>query len=419
MGERLAGLPMKDDYQRFANLRFLRTVHEDLLKRFFERYALPADALDLGLLDSAPDRGREAVSHYLLHTPKDRCPESLTADLHRIERLGRPIGQDALLAEARRQGVVLVPPEAAAKTSARNLALRAFVDHPDVFEEAENGLAFLQPQSVMEFAAPEEGIPADLGDDRLRELVARAREIFQADLRGEFCEAVTYLDGDEVHVSIRHGAVLTIAEVLEGSRKRIRSFREIDNAVLAYSAIDGRLKVWGCNKSCRIALAKAFADIMLGSPGLFSAPASQRLYTLRAVERAGSGFQFRHGHDPGIASIQIYEAQANKVAVGRSGREKVVRSLIAREADGNALQVLHESRPEISYQSGAWRLAHIVIKITLVAEGPRPPVITVKIKPHHTVGFPRQRHQKRVMELLAMNEMRCEREPSRPALAAE
>ena len=53
--------------------------------------------------------------------------------------------------------MTLVPREAAAKTSARNLALRAFVDHPDVFEEAENGLAFLQPQSVMEFVAPEEG----------------------------------------------------------------------------------------------------------------------------------------------------------------------------------------------------------------------------------------------------------------------
>lgn len=242
---------MRDDYQRFANLRFLRTVDPDLLKRFFERHAIPADALDLGLLVSDPDKGREAVATYLLRTPKDQCPESLTADLHRIERLGRPVGQEALLQEARRRGVELVPPEALSKTSARNLALRAFINHPEVFEDAENGLAFLQPPSVMEFVAPEEGIPADLSEDRLRALEAHARAIFQADLRGEFCEAMTYHDGDEVHVSIRHGAALTITEVVEGSRKRIRSFREIDNAVLAYSAIDGRLKVWGCSKSSR------------------------------------------------------------------------------------------------------------------------------------------------------------------------
>ncbi|PHK93867.1 hypothetical protein CR162_16495 [Pseudoroseomonas rhizosphaerae] len=410
---------MRDDYQRFANLRFLRTVDPDLLKRFLERHAIPADALDLDLLASDPGKGREAVSAYLLRTPKDRCPESLTADLHRIERLGKPVGQDALLQEARRRGVELVPPEALSKTNARNLALRAFIYHPEVFEDAENGLAFLQPASVMEFVAPEEGIPADLSEDRLRTLEAHAKTIFQADLRGEFCEAITYQDGDEVHVSIRHGAALTITEVLEGSRKRIRSFREIDNAVLAYSAIDGRLKIWGCGKASRTALAKAFAEVVLDRPGLFSAVSSRRLYTLEPAEKAGGAFEFRHRHDPGIARVQIYEAQANRVVVTRNGREKVVRSLIARESDGNALQALHDSRPEIIYQSGGWRLAHLVIKIILVAEGPRPPVITVKIKPHDTLSFPRQRHQRRVMKLLAMNEMLHEREPSRPALAAE
>lgn len=409
----------KDDFQRFASQRFLRTVEPGLLHAFFDRYGISTDRLDLTLLQATPDEGRSAVSAYLLHTPKTEIPESLTADLHRIERLGKPVGQEALLQEARRRGIELVPPEAFSKTNPRNLALRAFINHPEVFEDAENGLAFLQPQSVMEFVAPEEGIPADLSEERLRVLEAHARTIFQADLRGEFCEAITYQDGDEMHVSIRHGAALTITEVLEGSRKRIRSFREIDNAVLAYSAIDGRLKVWGCGKASRTALAKAFAEVALDRPGLFSAVASRRLYTLGPAEAAGAAFEFRHRHDPGIARIQIYEAQANRVVVTKSGREKVVRSLTARESDGNALQALHESRPEITYQFGGWRLAHLMIKITLVAEGPRPPVITVKIKPHDTLSFPRQRHQQRVMKLLAMNEMLCEREPSRPALAAE
>lgn len=409
----------KDDFQRFANQRFLRTVEPGLLRSFFDRYPIPADQLDLTLLHTAPDDGRSALSAYLLHSPKEEIPESLTADLHRIERLGKPIGQEALLQEARRREIELVPPEAMAKTTARNLALRAFINQPQIFEDAENALAFLQPQAVMEFVAPDEGIPADVSEDRLRMLEVHARSIFQADLRGEFCEAMVFHDGDEVHVSIRHGAALTITEVLVGNKQRIRSFREIDNAVLAYSAIDGRLKVWGCDKSSRIALAKAFAEVMLEKPGLFSAVSSRRLYTLDAAERAGATFQFRHGHDAGISRVQIYEAQANRVVTGRSGREKVVRSLTAREVDGNALQVLHESRPEISYQSGSWRLAHLVFKVMLLADGPRPSSITVKIKPSDMLSFPRQRHQQRIMKLLAMNEMLCEREPSRTAVAAE
>jgi len=410
---------MKDDFQRFASQRFLRTVEPTLLRAFFERYGIAPDRLDLSLLATAVEAGRTAVSVYLLHEPKKKIPESLTADLHRIERLGKPVGQEALLQEARRRGVELVPPELLAKTGTRSLALRAFINHPDVFEDAENSLAFLQPQAVMGFVAPEEGIPADVSEERLRALETQAQAIFQAELRDEFCEALPYQDGDEVKISIRHGAVLTTTEVLEDGRKCIRSFREIDNAVLAYSAMSGRLQIWGCSKAIRIALAKAFAEVILDSPGLFSATTSRRLYTLQAVERAGAAFEFRHRHDPGIASIQIYEAQANKVAVGRGGREKVIRSLIAREADGNALQVLHEIRPEISFQSGTWRLAHLIFKITLKAEGPRPPVITVKIKPSDMLSFPRDRHERRVMTLLAMNEMLCEREPARTALAAE
>lgn len=409
----------KDDFQRFANQRFLRTVEPGLLRAFFERYPIRASQLDLTLLHTAPDDGRSALGAYLLQTPKEEIPESLTADLHRIERLGKPIGQEALLQEARRRGIELVPPDAMAKTTARSLALRTFIHQPQIFEDAENALAFLQPPAVMEFVAPDEGIPADVSEDRLRMLEVHARTIFQADLRGEFCEAMVFHDGDEVHVSIRHGAALTITEVLVGSKQRIRSFREIDNAVLAYSAIDGRLKVWGCDKSSRIALSKAFAEVMLEKPALFSAVSSRRLYTLDAAERAGAAFQFRHGHDAGIARVQIYEAQANRVVTGRSGREKVVRSLTAREVDGNALQVLHESRPEISYQSGHWRLAHLVFKVVLVADGPRPPSITVKIKPSDMLSFPRQRHQQRIMKLLAMNEMLCEREPSLTTVAVD
>jgi hypothetical protein len=407
-----------DDFQRFANPRFLRTVDAGLLKEFFLRHEIPPGQLDLSLLDTAPDAGRAAITHYLLHTPKHECAESLTWDLHRIEGLGRPVGQDALLQEARRLAIELVPAEAQAKLSPRNLALLAFIEFPAIFEAAENTLTFLQPQSVEEFVAPEEGIVADMDAEHIAALLARAREIFRADLRGEFCEAHTYEDGSEIHVSIRHGAVLTVAEVIEGNRKRIRSFQEIDNAVLAYSANEGRLKIWGCSKSNRLALARAFSDVILDNPDLFNAPAARRLYTLERVEQAGGGFVFRHGHDDGIAKVLIYEAQVNRMMAGRRGAQRVALSLIARDPFGAALKALHSSRDDIVYGDGGWRLAHLVLKIELKSDKPRPPTIAVKIKPDSTLSFPRQRHQRRVMDLLRMNGMLCEREPASLAVAA-
>jgi hypothetical protein len=408
-----------DDFQRFASPRFLRTVDAGLLKEFFLRHKIPADQLDLTLLDTAPEQGRAAVTHYLLYTPKNACPESLAADLHRIERLGRPAGQDALLQEARRRRVELVQAEPAATINPRNLALLAFVHFAEVFEEAENALSFLQPASVDEFIASDEGITADLDPEHVQYLVARAREIFKADLRGEFCEAVTFADGDEAHILIRHGAALTTTEVLENGHRRIRSFQEVDAAVLAYSEMEGRLKVWGCSKSNRLALARAFAEIVLERPGLFSTPAARHLYTLDRVEQAGRSFAFRHGHDDGIAKVMIYEAQVNRMMAGPRGAQKVALSLIARDPFGHALTALHASRPDIAYGDGGWRLAYLVLKIELKSDKPRPPTIAVKIKPDSTLSFQRQRHQRRVMDLLRMNGMLCEREPPSIAIAAD
>jgi hypothetical protein len=409
----------KDDFQRFASEKFLRTADPGILHAFFERYDIPRDALDLSLLASAPKVGCAAIHSYLLFTPKSAMPESLTADLHRIERIGKKIGQEALLQEARRRDVQLLPAEVQGKTSARDLALRAFIRHPDIFEDAEASLAFLQPSSVSEFPASQEGVDADLSEPRLRDLEERARAIFQAELRDEFCKAYTYQDGDEVKISIRHGAVLTITEVVEGQRERIRSFREIDNAVMAYSAMEGRLRVWGCSKASRPALAKAFGEVMLGRENFFNEASSKSLYTLRSVEQRAKNFKFLYHRDLGINGITIYEAQANKIALGRGGRSKTIGSLIAREPEGDALQLLLQSRPEIEFESGNWRLAHLVFKVLLETLGSRPTTITVKIKPGDTLVFPRERHQRLIMDLLRMNEMLCERVPPIPALAAQ
>jgi hypothetical protein len=409
----------KDDFQRFANPRFLRTVDTNLLHAFLSRYGIPDERLDLAQLATAPEEGRAAVSDYLLRTPKGEIPDTLTHDLHRIDKLGIPLGQDALLEAARRRGITIVSSDEVARTSARCLALRAFIGHPDLFEEAEAGLAFIAPPSVAEFVATEEGIIADLSDDRLRHLQERAREIFQADLREEFCEVITYRDSGEHHILIRHGAQLTVTEVIEQGKKAIRSYREIASAVLAYSAEEGRLKVWGCAKPMRDKLARAYAEIVLDSPGLFSAATSRRICTLEPVEGSGGSFAFRHAHERQIDKVLIYEAQVNRLVAGRRGGQKVALSLIARDPAGDALAALHASRTDIAYGAGSWQLAHLVIKVVLRSDKPRPPVIAVKIKAPEVVSFPRHRHEKLVMDLLRANGILCTREPALAAAAAE
>ncbi len=74
---------MKLDYQKFANEGFLRTINQSLLHDFLQRHAIPSIDLDADLLLTDPAAGRAALAAFLLG-PVERCPESLTADLHRM-----------------------------------------------------------------------------------------------------------------------------------------------------------------------------------------------------------------------------------------------------------------------------------------------------------------------------------------------
>jgi hypothetical protein len=409
---------MRSDYKKFANEGFLRTIDAALLHRFLTRHAIAAEHLDPGLLLTDAEVGRAAVAAFLLG-PRDRCPESLTSDLHRIAQLARPIGLDILQEEARRRAVVLVSEEDRPTATPRNVALRTFIEHPEIFQAAESALDFIQPATVAEFIAPEEGITAELGQDSLTAIEGSAREIFQADLRGEFCQVVPHDEEDEMHVSIRHGAPLETREVLGQDGRQVVSFREIQKVVLAYSALQGRLKAWGGTKTHRTALAEAFARIALDRPKLFKAAAAQRLYTLEPAERAGGAFEFRHAHDDGIESVRIYEAQVNRTAVNpRSGTERTLFSLIVRDGGGQALRLLHTGRPDIAYGQG-WKLDHLTLKVMLRTDGPRPVALTVKVKPEATVSFQRHRHEQRVMRLLRLNGMVHGRASHSTALAAE
>lgn len=411
---------MPRDFAKFANQRFLRTVDWTVLGRLLAAHRDALVGLDLDLLESDAALGRQAVSEFLLG-PKDRYPEGLVHDLHRIVRLDTPVAMQVLLDEAARQGVVMVQPAAGAKMTPRDLALLAFVDHPKVFAEAEGTVTFLQPPSVSEFNATEEGVVADLTPDRLEAFRLRAAALFAADLRGEFCRVRPYEDGDEVCIAIRHGAPPVTTEVIEKDSDTVRSFQEVDTAVLAYSAIAGRLTVWGCAKKRRADLAEAFADEVLGRPRLFKAADAQRLYTLEPAERMGGAFAFRTGADEEIDRVQIVEAQANRVATDlRTGKERTLFSVTVRDTGGEALKLLHASRTDIVYGDNAWRLAHLVARIVLKTPGGgRAPTITVKIKPPDSLGFPRSRHKKRVMDLLRLNNLVHARQPTGIALAAE
>lgn len=409
---------VQKDFTKFANQRFLKTANWEVLGRLLGKHAAGLKDLDLELLASDPAEGRRRISEFLLG-PRDNYPDMLVHDLHRIVRLDSVPGMQLILDEAARQRVVLIDPEAPATATSRDIALLAFVDHPQVFAEAEHTSVFIAPPSVSEFNAREEGILPEVTPETLEDLRLRAAELFAADLRGKYCRVRDYEDDGELCIAVRHGAPPVSTEVVKGDDDGVIGFQEVDTAVISYSAVTGRLTVWGCAKKRRKDLAQAFASTILGHPDLFLAADAQRLYTLAPLERSGGTYAFRKGDDEEIDHILIVEAQANRVATNiKTGREKTLFSLTLRDPAGNALRLLHQSRTDIVYGDDAWRLAHVTIRIVLKGPGRRPPTISVKIKPDDSVSFPRSRHKKRVMALLALNNLVHARQPADAALAA-
>ena len=413
------GSVVQKDYAKFANQRFLKTVNWDVLGRLLSNHASEIKGLDLTLLATEPAEGRKQISEFLLG-PRDNYPAALVYALHRIVRLDSVLGMQLLLDEAERQNVTLQPAEPQASATARDVALVAFVDHPTVFSQAEHTSVFIQPQTVSEFNAREEGVPAEVTKETLEALRLRAASLFAADLRGEYCRVRPYDDDGELCIAVRHGAPPVSTEIIKGETDDVIGFQEIDTAVISYAELTGRLTVWGCTKKRRADLAEAFAVHILGQPGLFKAADAQRLYTLEPLEQSAGSFAFRKGDDDEIDEIRIVDAPANRVITNpRTGKETTLFSLTVRDSQGNALKLLHESRTDIVYGDNAWRLGHVTARILLKTPSGRTPTITVKIKPDDSVSFQRSRHKKRVMALLALNNLVHARQSREAALAPE
>ncbi len=207
--------------------------------------------------------------------------------------------------------------------------------------------------------------------------------------------------------------------MVDGDTAHIISLRETDQAVLSYSPAIGLLKVGGFAKARRQELAEIFAAVLLQRPQFFAAPDAQDLYTLAPVERAGMSFSFQHAFDRGIRSVQIIEAQADRLGPDpRSGKPKVYWSLVARDSRYSALVRLLEGRREIAFGTD-WRLNHIVFRVHFDVGEKKLARVTVKLKPPGTAMFKRHRFEAQIMELLRRNGFVNDRDARQSAVAAE
>lgn len=413
---------MAKNLKKFVNPRFLKAVDLALLRRLFERHGTQLQGLDLGLCDREPDRARQVLLDFFAG-PEQNYPRGLVADLHRIAQAGTRSGMEILLERARAMKVVLVPAPVATASEHRidpkHLALRAFLDHPAIFDAACDLVALMRFTSLTEFAGRDEDVEACLNEQTRKAFEQAAVRLFEADLHGNYCRVGWYEDGDEVNVVVTHGTPISTIPIVEGGQERIISFSMVEQAVLSFAALAGRLKVGGLSKARRSDFAEIFAATMLERPNFFAAPDAQDLYTLAPIEMKGFGFTFDHAFDPSIRWVKIIEAQADRITIDpRSGEGRRSWSMIMQDSNNALARLGTEARRIVLGQDG-YGLKHIVFRVQVEPQGERPVPVTVKFKPPNSVIFKRERFEDQIMTLIRRNGLCREREHLDFAAAAQ
>ena len=413
---------MAGNLKKFVNPRFIKTIDLALMKPLLARHEGSYKSFSVDLLDQDEDAAREALEK-LLTGAEESYPEGLRGDLHRIAELGDARGLEIIQTQAKRQGIDLFPDMKTGDGDAPNkahdpkhIAVRVFLEHPDLFDAAADHMAMLTADRLHEYAGRERGVAIDLKAEKVEAFRMAVAALYRDAFRGDYCRVGDYEDGDEINLVVSHGSMVSTMPVVDGQQERVISVRQIAHAVLRYSENTGMLRLARIQKAHQPEIAELFASIILEQPGFFDGDDAQDLYTLRPVEQAGPGFAFDAAYDPQIEKVLIIEAAADLMAPGKNGYPRVVRTLRSRDLGGDALQYFG-SMP-VSFR-GAWQLGELVFRVLFKTEGKRQPQVTVKIRPPGVVQFRRTQHEARVMTMIERNGLMNDRDDFEVVDAAE
>jgi hypothetical protein len=385
------------EVQRFVNKTFFCTVDWGLLGRFLQRYEGQI-GIDLGELGEDGAADRERVFEYFA-AADEKYPLQMMDDLHRISALSCEVGMTLLRQRADAAGVELIPSEEIETANgmhlnSRYLALRAFLDHREIFDDAVDWLAFRDRKSPGEFAGAEEGVPLHWTEEARVTFEERAAAFFNARYKGNYCRVRWYLDDDGVNLVVVHGKEPVTTIAIEDDEERPLTFREMRQDTIVYDQQAGRAKVTASGDEEKQQLCDIFAATMLGRPTFFQTDGSRDLYTLERVVQEGPMFQLDGEWDPTLLGAKVTEIQVDDGA--RGGWAITVRDPI------DAVSKLFEICPELDLTPPDTRVNYVKVRFTF-SMGTKKRKKTVKIKPPSVASFDRSSLEAQVLEHLKRN----------------
>jgi hypothetical protein len=305
---------MAKSIKKFASKGFFQTVDLDLLERLLEGHAagLPFALADL----PEAEKERRRALHDRFLAIDEGFPDELLDALHCILQLSDKQGLSCLCERADLTGVQLVPvAETEGDRDGRHLhpqhvALRAYLDHREIFDQAIDFRAFLQPSSPAEFNGVREGVDCRHDDPTACEAFRQAvSAYFSGRYLGRYCEVRWYPEEDEINILILHGRHMMVTPVEERGEEHVIRFRELRQDTVRYSPATGRLRTSAEHATEREKLKVLFAVHLIGESDFFDGEDSENLYTLDPVREQGADFQLETDWDPDLEKVRIVEVQ--------------------------------------------------------------------------------------------------------------
>ena len=406
---------MARNITRFADRTFFHTVDLNLLERLLAECGVAAG-------DLPSDHGERADALFDIFFKADEGSLDLHEALYSIMRLNNHNGMSLLLDLAAQHDVRIkspVPPGAAAgdppPTTPKHLAVKARLDHREIFNTALDQMAFVLPRAPLQWQGLEENVrPRDDKGSRgqFRDAVS---SYFESRYRGEFCDVKWFDEPDELDVLVVHGKHLqTILREHMGQEAPL-TFHELRTATLRYNTTTGLLKVTGEDDRDKKQLKDLFASHILKQPKFFDHVDSQNLYTLEPVAQAGQGFVLRRGDDSllrwAIREIQFDEGERWD---GRRNRRPRWGQTVWHVS--NAVAHLGESMPDLDWT--AVRFTYMKIWLEFRLDGRKRPAF-VTVKPPGILRGPQGKLEPRVLAFLRHNHLSRPTRPSAAAAAAD
>jgi hypothetical protein len=391
---------MAKNITRFADRTFFHTVDLNLLERLLAECGVAAG-------DLPPERGERADSLFNIFFKADEGSLELHEALYSIMRLDNHNGMSLLIDLAAEHDVHIESPvltEAAGDpppVTPKHLALKAHLDHREIFNTALDLMAFVLPRAPLEWQGLKENV-RPLPDDEVgrKEFRKAVSKYFESRYRGEFCDVKWFDEPDQLDVLIVHGKHLqTILRENMGEEAPL-TFHELRTATLRYDAVTGSLKVTGEDDRDKKKLKELFATHVLKRPKFFDHADSQNLYTLEPVARAGASFVLHRGADDTLTRWAIREIQFDEGERWAGRRKRRPRWGQTVWHVSNAVAHLGDSMPDLDWR--AVRFTYMKIWLEFLLDGRKRPAF-VTVKPPGILRGPQGKLEPRVRALLRHN----------------